>query len=211
MLKYVGFFLMLVDHITMIFFPDFLLGRIIGRLCAPIFFYELAIGYFRTKDFNKYLERMIMWAVISQVIIWLLVDFHLVPRLNILFTFALCLISLHFYHKYPQKFTRLAILFFSLWCAWFFPFDYGWYAVAGVFLFHFYQPTTEWKMLWITTTLLTVFDSSIGILEMFAVFAPILIFTVKDLDVKLPRLNFYAFYAGHWVILGLLANAITLP
>ncbi len=202
-LKYIGFTLMLVDHITAIYFPEFILGRIIGRLCAPIFFYSLAMGYSKTKDLGKYLERMILWAIIAQVIIWLLVDFKIMPKLNILFTLAWCLMSLHLFNQEHNNIKKTLFLISSLFLASLFQFDYGWYAVASVFLFHFYEQTKEWKILWITSTIFTALDKNMGFLQIFALPSPYFINKLKSIRIQLPRLNWYVFYAGHWIILSL--------
>ncbi len=198
-LKYVGFFIMLIDHITALYFPEFILGRIIGRLCAPIFFYSLTIGYARTKDIKKYLERLIKWAIIAQIIIWTLFEF--IPKLNILFTLAWCLISLHLFNEEKNITKKTAFFISSLFLASLFEFDYGWYAVASVFLFYFYEKTKEWKLLWVITNTLTALDKSIGFLQIFAMPSPVLIKLIKTIKIELPRLNWYSLYAGHWIIL----------
>jgi hypothetical protein len=200
-IKYVGFAIMLIDHISMLYFPDSILGRIIGRLCAPIFFYSLAIGYLRTKDLRKYLERMVMWAIIAQIIIWLLIDFKSMPKLNILFTLAWCLISLHLFNQENNTLKKTLFFISSLFLASLFQFDYGWYAVVSVFLFYFYENTKDWRILWITTNTLTILDNNIGFLQIFAMPSPYLINKLNKIQIELPRLNWYAFYAGHWLFL----------
>ena len=44
-LKLIAAVLMLVDHVGVIFFPDTLLFRIIGRPALPIFSFFIAEGY----------------------------------------------------------------------------------------------------------------------------------------------------------------------
>ncbi len=194
---------MIVDHVTFLYFPDFTLGRIIGRFCAPIFFYELAVGYSRTTDLRIYLQRMIVWAFIAQFFIYLLVGFETHPQLNILFTFAWCLISLYLFNQQQNLFNKIIVLLCCLFLASFFHFSYGWYAVVCVFLFYFYEETIEWKILWAIVTLLTVYDSSITCLQIFAVFAPYVIFALRKVSLQLPRLNFYFLYVLQWVLLSL--------
>ena len=76
-LKYLAALFMLVDHIGVVFptmlsdmgLPDWadLLPRLIGRLAFPIFAYFVAEGCRRTRFFSRYLIRLGLFALISQV------------------------------------------------------------------------------------------------------------------------------------------------
>ena len=69
-LKYIVIFLMLIDHIGS-FFPFHSTGviiiGIISRLTAPTMALSIAEGYHYTKDINKYMQRMFIFAIISYV------------------------------------------------------------------------------------------------------------------------------------------------
>lgn len=43
--------------------------RCIGRLAFPIFAYQVAVGFHKTKNRYKYIFRMIVFAVVSEVIL----------------------------------------------------------------------------------------------------------------------------------------------
>lgn len=223
MLRYIGFVLMLIDHISMMYFPDFIEGRIIGRLCAPIFFYYLAVGYERTTNLNLYLQRLIKWAVIAQLVIWAFVGFEKEPQLNILFTLAYCLISLHifklfsdfiehngYYATHNCKINKIIdlihkfalILFLAFW-AQIFELEYGWYAVLSVFLFH-HRNYTDFKLYWLLLSLLSIFDVRLGLLQVFAYASIYLIDRFERIELKrLPQLNFYALYVLQWFLIAL--------
>ena len=76
-LKYLAALFMLVDHIGVVFptilsdmgLPAWtdLLPRLIGRLAFPIFAYFVAEGCRRTRFFSRYLIRLGLFALISQV------------------------------------------------------------------------------------------------------------------------------------------------
>ena len=70
-LKYIAIIAMLIDHIAWAFVPfSSALGQImhlIGRFTAPIMCYFISEGYFHTKDVKKYIFRIGIFAIISQL------------------------------------------------------------------------------------------------------------------------------------------------
>jgi hypothetical protein len=91
---------MLIDHIGVIFFPNEIIFRIIGRLALPIFAIRLTQGYKYTKNFNYYLFRIITLAIISQPIYYLFFGLeNFFTKLNICFILAFGLISIKILEK----------------------------------------------------------------------------------------------------------------
>lgn len=71
-LKIIAIVTMIVDHLTVAFEPYisnnlYLTGRLIGRIAFPIFAYQIALGYKRTKNPWKYFVRLLILAVVSEV------------------------------------------------------------------------------------------------------------------------------------------------
>lgn len=66
-LKILAMVTMLMDHIGYMFFPNQLIYRTIGRLAFPIFAYQIAIGYSKTSSLKKYLQRLLVFALIAQL------------------------------------------------------------------------------------------------------------------------------------------------
>jgi hypothetical protein len=89
MLKLLAFATMLVDHIGYMFFPNEMLFRIIGRLAFPIFAYQIALGYSRTSNRKKYVLRLSIFALITQIpYSFFNPDIQFNPfHFNVLFTF----------------------------------------------------------------------------------------------------------------------------
>ena len=73
----------------------------IGRLAFPIFAFQIVEGFFHTKDFKKYLVRMLLFALISELPFNLMAEggwvfpFHQ----NVMFTFCIALLFMHWVEK----------------------------------------------------------------------------------------------------------------
>jgi len=66
-LKMIAIVSMLIDHVGLIFFPQEMIFRIIGRISFPIFAYVLAEGIYYTKDITKYMLRLGIFALLSEI------------------------------------------------------------------------------------------------------------------------------------------------
>ncbi len=68
-LKYIAVIAMVIDHIGWAWVPTAsVLGQLmhlIGRFTAPIMCFFIAEGYYHTRDVNKYLKRLFVFALIS--------------------------------------------------------------------------------------------------------------------------------------------------
>ena len=110
-LKTIALIAMVIDHIGFYFspvlpIPVYTIFRYIGRIAMPIFVYLLVQGFFHTKNFKKYIIRLSIFAVITQILITILmfVNTKLLPSYiaakqiyttgNILFTFVLSMLVL---------------------------------------------------------------------------------------------------------------------
>ena len=103
-LKIVAFISMLIDHFGLYFYyaiseNTYIMCRSIGRIAMPIFVYLLVQGYFNTKSIKKYKIRLLIFAIITQIIIlaikYINVNYYsfysnvIYEYLNILFSFFL--------------------------------------------------------------------------------------------------------------------------
>lgn len=73
MLKLIAIVAMTLDHVTWLLFPNYsteplaIVFHVIGRLACPIMCYCIAEGYHYTKNLNKYIARLFLFALISHV------------------------------------------------------------------------------------------------------------------------------------------------
>lgn len=68
-LKTIAIVAMLIDHIAHVFVPYggalYLIMRTIGRITGPVMFYMVAEGFYYTRNKNKYMLRLALFAAIS--------------------------------------------------------------------------------------------------------------------------------------------------
>ena len=68
-LKYIAIIAMVIDHTAHAFVPSdswlYFVMRLIGRITAPIMFFAAAEGYHHTKNVNRYMARLAIFAGIS--------------------------------------------------------------------------------------------------------------------------------------------------
>jgi hypothetical protein len=82
-LKYIALIAMTLDHIALVvgqwplvfLFPEHMIGsyyiikvfRILGRIAFPLFAFTIAVGCKNTKSMPKYVSRLILFAIVSEI------------------------------------------------------------------------------------------------------------------------------------------------
>jgi hypothetical protein len=66
-LKIIAVISMIIDHIGVVFFPNIVIFKIIGRVSFPIFAFFVAEGWFYTKNKKKYSFLLLLFMLISWV------------------------------------------------------------------------------------------------------------------------------------------------
>lgn len=101
LLKIIALVTMFIDHLGMLYFPEHMIFRTIGRIAYPIFAYQIAIGFQMTSSRVRYGLRLFLFACIAQVpYLWFNpeVQFNF-GSLNIMFTFFFALLALQCYEQ----------------------------------------------------------------------------------------------------------------
>lgn len=217
MLKIIACFAMLLDHIGYTFIQNhnsslyLWLSCVIGRLAFPIFIFLLAEGLYYTRDRKKYVGRMYLFALVSEIPYNLMMSGKLfdLTRQNVYFTLALGLIMCVFIEKIEEntKDKELIMLLFECACVAIFAaiaqllhFDYGAYGIIAIYLCYVFR---EFPLVAGITE--SVVLASMGSGELAVIFSPLILMFYNG---KRGRLNlkypFYIFYPAHILILGII-------
>ena len=142
---------MLCDHVWAILLFDVTPLAYIGRIAFPIFAFMLAEGFFHTKNHKKYLLRMLIFAVISEIPFNLLVGggvFYLTHQ-NVLWTFSIALCAMLLLKQLKNRSLVVRCICYPLivliaFLVGFVTFvDYFGYGVITVLLFYFTYTTRK--------------------------------------------------------------------
>lgn len=146
-----SFFIKIIAMITMIcdHYGDAIIGNFgilnyIGKISFPLFAFQFVQGYKHTHDFKKYLIRLLIFAIISQVpFILFLSTFTETYLLNIFFTFLLSAIALYGFEKISNYFLKYIFIIFIAIIAHFTKVDYGAFGIILPFIFYFFLYTNK--------------------------------------------------------------------
>ena len=145
-LKIVAAVIMVIDHMGYMFFPRVIWLRKIGRISMPIFAFFISEGFAHTKDRRRYLCRMLLFAVISELPFDLAFYGKVYWRYqNVMFSFSLAILALLLLEKgrgFGTWWSRALGLAGGAGCAWAatrLGTDYGYYAVVLVMVFYIFR------------------------------------------------------------------------
>ena len=129
---------MTVDHVGLLFFPEVTALRVIGRLAFPLFAYLLVLGMRSTRNVRAYFNRLLFFALVSQVPYALVNGIQPWEKLNIFATLILGMIMVYFIERSSLAFIVPLIASVVV------PVDFGVYGTATVLLV--YLIGKDWRM-----------------------------------------------------------------
>ena len=226
LLKLIAMIMMLIDHTGKMLFHSNLM-RIIGRTAFPIYAYCIAVGCVYSKNHLKYLSRLALVGLISQLFYALAMG-HTNPQM-----YAIPFRSnpvgsvINFYVQswgHPSIFLTLALGLLVIWTirqkqlvltaalvllVWKIQgsVDYGWRGVALIALFYLFcskwwlsLPVIFAFMFWwgLRSTTYQLFGIRFGI-QMFALMALPLIYIPTQSKLRINKWVYYLFYPAHLI------------
>lgn len=177
-MQLIAYVTMFIDHICKFAIPDFVYNPLLGRLAMPIFAYLIATGMKRTKNQYKYIFRLFIFAIISQIPYILMIrgsgvfDYttgniieilnHYTSGFNIGFTFLIATLSIFFIDKNKNNFLNIFIIvIISLFVANELNTDYSIYGVITIYIFYFLKDRKAIFFSYFFITTFYIFNDSI--------------------------------------------------
>ncbi len=220
-LKIIACVCMFCDHFSNAIFESTTFLNCIGRFSFPIFCFQIVQGYIHTHNIKKYITRLSLFAIISQIPFML---FYYVVldsfAVNVIFTLLFGLIAILIYDKYSTSvgicsFLGLAII--AEICR----FDYGFFGVFIVFMLYLLRNKKISMIFMFVIAVICKFYMSIikynipisylflgnkySLLMYFTCFSIIPILFYNGKKGKDAKYLFYIFYPAHLLALALLA------
>ena len=222
---------MLCDHLwgTIVSGNDWL--TCVGRICFPIFAFLVVEGYFHTSNLKKYVQRLFVFAVLSEIPFNLMMGSRIIYPIhqNVLWTFLIAIGLIHLNEKantsgklWKRVLTGIGTVLLGYIVGIITMVDFYHAGVLTVLVFYFFRQKKWWSYvgqfvcLWyINRELLGGLGYEIDVMghtvfvlqQSFAMLAliPIWLYRGKQGNHnKVLKYVYYAFYPVHMLILGLL-------
>ena len=215
-LKLIAMISMVFDHVGDMFFPGALWMRMIGRLAMPLFSFCIAEGYAHTKNKQRYLLRMGVFALVSEIPFDLAFEGRVgLGHQNIMLTFFLAILALMLFDRirgegkeHAAGKTLLGILCVCAVAvlALVLRADYTLFAVLAVFLFYVLRNRHPLLRCGVGVGFLAL-TRTVGYYRATGLsLIPLLLYNGKR--GRGLKWLFYAFYPGHLLLLYLLKTAL---
>ena len=222
---------MLCDHLWATVVPGNDWLTCVGRLAFPIFAFLIVEGYFHTSNLKRYVGRLLLFAVLSEIPFNLVMGSSIFYPLhqNVLWTFLIAILLIHLNEKTKAKgrfWLRLTVEVTSVLLAFILGLitmvDYHHAGVLTVLVFYFFRGRKWWNFLaqaillaYINIEILsgyvyevTLFGNTYYLVRQgLALLALIPIWLYRGKQGphnKMLQYFYYAFYPVHLLILGLI-------
>ncbi|MBR5047563.1 MAG: hypothetical protein IKX76_04950 [Eubacterium sp.] len=224
-LKYIALISMIVDHCGVIFRPVlpkmvYLSMRGVGRLAFPIFSFLLVEGFFHTRDRNRYLARLVLFMVLSEIpfdlalkgTVWTLI--HKAPLSavmdwsgqNVFLTLSLGLAAMMIMDRFGEDNSRVLLTLVAFSCLGeFLHCDYRSTGVITILLFYLIRKYNRLPLVcaWLPLMVLGIYSH----VQLFCILSLPLILCYNGKKGRGSRYLFYVAYPGHIIVLLLIRLA----
>lgn len=175
--------------------------RLVGRLAFPIFAFLIVEGYQHTRNFNKYLFRLLLLGLISEIPFDIAFNQHWLDfsYQNIFFTLALGLLAIRAYDLWRHQIIGTLIPLGILLCAEFLQVDYGAYGILMIMAIYYFKDNRLTQCL---------VGAALGLFQLTAAFAFIFIYFYNGTKGQRNVRWMYLIYPIHLVLLVLMRSAL---
>lgn len=213
-LKIIAVISMFFDHLGDCITNGFISAyNYVGRLAFPIFAFQISEGYTHTRDLNKYIKKLFIFAIVSQIpynLFEYAVGFPF--NLNVGFTLLIGLFAITIFDKSPNKFLGFLGVAVCSVLSELLNTDYGYWGVLIIFCFYFFKRNKALNafvflllvMAKYANNLITSnfnYNYIIMAICTYSAIIPILLYNGKQ--GKKMKYFLYAFYPLHLLVLGI--------
>lgn len=210
-LKMLAVLTMLCDHVAVILVEGTFYQplRMIGRIAFPVFAYFIAQGFLYTSNYKKYLFRIGIFALLSEIPFDLafqgkMLEFH---SQNVMFTMLIGLVMLYFLRRWEYSVGMKCILLLAGGvCGWLFRVDYSWFGVLLIGMFYLLRTSSRGNQM-LLFGMLFVFYGGLEVFGLLGVLCVLLHRKEKEASF-FSKYFFYVFYPAHLLILWGIAMAV---
>lgn len=218
MIKWIAMILMFIDHIGVTFkdyisTDTYLTLRAIGRLSFPLFVYFLVKGINRTSNIKRYICRIFMFGIITNIILFF---FSSIKEANMNVMISMTLYSLFFIVNYDKKYKKVfnKHLFIKYFLNIFLIFliDFVEYSYSGFILFISLTYLNKIEVKTYFKKLLAVISIGLSVIifpnaniQLYSMISGLLMFSSclesRVFNSFIEKWFFYVFYPVQWLIL----------
>lgn len=206
MIQFLAMLTMLIDHIGLVWFPNDIVWRVIGRLALPFYAFAIVQGYFRTSDIDRYLKRVAWIALLSQLPYQF--AFHRL-EVNTVGSLFVCLLLLRLLDKWKEKtFLPYPLAAASAVGLEVLPFSYGAYVVLLVLIYRY--AGIQWFILFHFLLNVVSYLGKGWFIQGFSLFATVLIVYLPGFmrgqdKIRIPRIVWRSFYPLHLTMIAIVS------
>ena len=199
-IKMIALISMVMDHCGEYLFPGEKWMRLVGRLAFPLYCFLLTEGFRHTRDVKKYLFRLGLFALISEIPYDLLGHdtFFYPGAQSVFFTLTLGLYMLYLMDWTNSVFLKGLILISSMAIAQYCHFNYRYPGIFMIFAFDYFRDLPLLRDLNVIAANIRLYNASVQVGGSLALI-PISFYNGK----RGPSLKyfFYIFYPAHLMVL----------
>lgn len=190
---------MALDHTGAVLYPSQIWLRCLGRIAFPIFCFLIVEGFFHTHDVRRYMGRLGVFALISEIPYDL--AFRGVPleyaHQNVFFTLLIGIGMVVLLERNREWPVKAVILLLAMWLAVLIRSDYNFRGVLLIFVFYIFH---ESRWLAVTAGGLWNFLYQ-GVIQKYGVLSVLPLALYNGERGRKMKYFFYIFYPAHLLLL----------
>lgn len=198
-LKCIAIVSMALDHTGAVLYPSQIWLRCLGRIAFPIFCFLIVEGFFHTHDVRRYMGRLGVFALISEIPYDL--AFRGVPleyaHQNVFFTLLIGIGMVVLLERNRERPVKAVILLLAMWLAVLIRSDYNFRGVLLIFVFYIFH---ESRWLAVTAGGLWNFLYQ-GVIQKYGVLSVLPLALYNGERGRKMKYFFYIFYPAHLLLL----------